>query len=204
MDSGQDLKTTAEAQPRRRAGQNLVVGLGCFAAGVLAALSYLLLSAEGPKPASRAMSLTSDISQMPPPPDPPAGWSATTAVVVPPPTLEPEPPALRPAPAAPPGPRTAAQAPPKADAGPSFPCKGQLRPSEQMVCDDRGLSELDRQVDRAFAAAVRRGYPWAQLRADQDEWAYRREAAAQHSRAAVESYYRERIAHLDALAADAD
>lgn len=84
--------------------------------------------------------------------------------------------------------------------GPAFPCTGQLRPSERMVCDDAVLSDLDRQLNAAFARAVRAGAPRAALRAEQDQWVFRREAVARRSHAALVSYYQTRIAELNALA----
>jgi uncharacterized protein YecT (DUF1311 family) len=69
-----------------------------------------------------------------------------------------------------------------------------------MVCNDPELAQLDRQLNRAFTAAVRAGVPRASLRSRQDAWVFRREAIGRRSRAALADYYRQRIGQLNAMA----
>jgi uncharacterized protein len=83
---------------------------------------------------------------------------------------------------------------------PAFHCDWSLRPSERMVCGDVELSELDRRLNVAFNRAVAAGVPRAPLRAEQDDWVWQRERAAEDSREAVADLYRGRIDVLNGMA----
>lgn len=95
----------------------------------------------------------------------------------------------------------AAPAPPAA-VRPGFNCAAAHNVSTRMVCADAELASYDRQLNGAFARAVRAGVPRAELRADQDDWLRIREDAAHYSRQAVLNVYRQRISELNALARD--
>jgi uncharacterized protein YecT (DUF1311 family) len=83
-------------------------------------------------------------------------------------------------------------------AAPAFHCDWSLRRSERMICSDPALANLDRQLNHEYGEAVRAGAPKAQLRAAQDAWVFRREAAAR-SHAELADYYRRRILELRAI-----
>jgi uncharacterized protein YecT (DUF1311 family) len=116
----------------------------------------------------------------------------------------PGPPAVREAPAAP----AAVEAPrapvfAEANDAPAFNCNYARTRSEQMVCGDASLARLDRRLNAAFRTAVSAGVPYRELRGDQDDWLEIREDAANHSRSAVASIYRQRIRELEEMAMDA-
>ncbi|WP_293676084.1 hypothetical protein [uncultured Phenylobacterium sp.] len=65
-----------------------------------------------------------------------------------------------------------------------------------MVCSDARLAALDRQMWRAYDAALAAGVPEADLGAEQADWLEIREDAARYSRNAVTRIYRQRIDEL--------
>jgi hypothetical protein len=84
--------------------------------------------------------------------------------------------------------------------GPAFNCRYARSRSEQMVCGDGELAQLDRRLNRAFNRAVSSGVPYRELRREQDDWLSIREDAARRSPDAVASVYRQRIRELDGIA----
>lgn len=82
---------------------------------------------------------------------------------------------------------------------PAFHCDWRLRRSERMICQDPGLAGLDRELNHAYAMALRAGASRTVLRRTQDNWVMNREGRASRSRQALAQYYRRRIAELSAL-----
>lgn len=89
---------------------------------------------------------------------------------------------------------------PRRQSRPSFDCRDAQSLGEEAVCADPTLAAADRRLERAFRRAVEAGVPYAQLRAEQDDWLSVREAAARRSPRAVASIYDQRIRELDAMA----
>ena len=82
---------------------------------------------------------------------------------------------------------------------PSFDCRYARSRAEQLVCADPDLAAADRRLARAYAEAVRGGYPRDELRQDQDRWLRAREQAARYDADAVAEVYEERTAELEDL-----
>lgn len=86
---------------------------------------------------------------------------------------------------------------------PGFSCRAARTRSEEMVCGDAELAQLDRRLNRAFSRAVASGVPYRVLRQDQDDWMTIREDAARRGGPdGVASVYRQRIAELQQMAGD--
>jgi uncharacterized protein YecT (DUF1311 family) len=96
--------------------------------------------------------------------------------------------------------RPAAAPAPRAD--PDFDCRRPNSQSERLVCGDAELARLDRNMNRAFDAAVAAGAPYESLRQDQDNWLAVREDAARNEPDGVAGMYRQRIAELRDIAAN--
>lgn len=112
-------------------------------------------------------------------------------------------PVARPAPArvdaAPVGdPSAAAYASAPSGPRPAPPCYGSR--AERMVCADADLRRQDERMQAAYEEALEAGVPERDLRDEQADWREIREDAANDSRDAVASIYRQRIAELRRMA----
>ncbi|THD51250.1 hypothetical protein [Phenylobacterium sp.] len=79
-------------------------------------------------------------------------------------------------------------------------CGRPVSPAQDVVCEDPGLVEADRQMVLAYTQATAAGAPADLLWTEQVDWLNAREAAARRSHGAVERLYRERIRDLRAEA----
>jgi uncharacterized protein YecT (DUF1311 family) len=82
--------------------------------------------------------------------------------------------------------------------GPSFSCRSARTQAERMICADPDLAALDRRLNAAFEDAIAAGANRRELRAEQDKWLSRREAAAPDPDA-VADVYRRRIGELNSM-----
>jgi hypothetical protein len=81
-------------------------------------------------------------------------------------------------------------------------CEGREAGMAQLLCRDPQLASLDRQVNAAFAAAMRGSAAPGELADDQESWILRRDRAARETPDVVPDLYRERIAVLQARAGE--
>jgi len=79
-------------------------------------------------------------------------------------------------------------------------CDRRRQAIDRLICRDRGLASLDRDLNAAFADAVRSGAPSGPLSEDQEAWVIRRDRAAEESPESVADLYRARIAQLNEAA----
>lgn len=181
-----------------RGASLVLLGVAVLAAAGVAFAHFALPRLNddpGPPPDGNQVSIVMD--QVKPPPVPQSSGQMDVlapgmaeAAAPPPPVVSDGPPAdgvdaTQPAPAA---------------AGPSFDCAGRLTRGQAAVCDDPGLSALDRRMARAYGEAMAAGAPMDDLRADQAEWRAAREDAAGRSPGAIAQVYDERIRELTDLA----
>jgi hypothetical protein len=170
------------ARPRRRRAWLAGAGL---AAAALAAAAGLTLHHPGAPPEPAPPRPPPEIASAPAP--------ASDAVLKPPATtkvldITPPPPAVAPPPAAP---RTSAKIRPVKDrCGPKAPSIARI------LCEDPQVASLDREVNAAFAAAMRDSTAPGALADDQEGWILRRDRTAREDPDAVADLYRERIAVL--------
>ena len=66
----------------------------------------------------------------------------------------------------------------------------------RILCEDPQIASLDREVNAAFAAAMRESATPGQLAIDQESWILRRDRTAREDPEAIGDLYRERIAVL--------
>jgi uncharacterized protein YecT (DUF1311 family) len=121
---------------------------------------------------------------------------APTGLAVPAGALQPLPPApeIRPAIRTPPPLQAQAQAPPQ-PAAPAA-CAYARSPGDLFVCNDPELAAADRQMVRAYRAAIAAGAPEAALSREQRSWLDARDDAAHRSRREVENLYAQRLRDL--------
>lgn len=87
-----------------------------------------------------------------------------------------------------------------AKSGPSAGCKAEAGGAGRAVCPDIAFAALDRQVNAAFAAAMRSGAPAGALGQQQQDWIIRRDRVRREDPNAAKDLYLARIAELHALA----
>jgi uncharacterized protein YecT (DUF1311 family) len=197
--------TPLRKPPEQRRSRQFRPSRGVAAAGLAGLALIISLIAVQPPSASRKASAEKPPAAWatppaPPPPSPglaaaPAPLQAEAALAAPEPPPPPPAPSRRRAIAAPPP-----AVKPLAAAVPADRCSRRDQGIAQLACRNPQIASLEREVNAAFAAAMRDSDAPGDLARDQESWILRRDRTAREAPDTIADLYRERIATLQSHA----